>query len=61
MPNIPDRPIARKRRCGTGTNQFRAAMMACGINVTSAAEYLDAFMPMVQEWVGMALHRHYPR
>ena len=52
MPDLSDRPILRKRRCGTGPNKFRAAMMACGLNITSAASYLDAPMPMVQEWAG---------
>ena len=45
--------MIKPRVCGRGPTKFRLALMACGLNVTGAADYLDAPHETVLEWVQM--------
>ena len=45
--------MIKPRVCGRGPTKFRLALMACGLNVTGASDYLDAPHETVLEWVQM--------
>ena len=43
--------MIKPRVCGRGPTKFRLALMACGLNVSSASDYLDAPDDVVLSWV----------